>query len=127
MGLGLLTKARLHPIESETDETALPTELTAQPQTRSPSGRRYTTPADVTSTWWIASRPSWRCSNGVRLSRHVSRRANFAGVARYCFLKARMKWLLSVKCQSAAASETLSREPEAVSASAASSRRRRRM
>jgi transposase-like protein len=24
-----LTKARLHPIESETDETALPTELTA--------------------------------------------------------------------------------------------------
>jgi hypothetical protein len=29
MGLGHLTKARLHPIESETDETALPTELTA--------------------------------------------------------------------------------------------------
>ncbi len=29
MGLDLLTKARLHPIESETDETALPTELTA--------------------------------------------------------------------------------------------------
>ncbi|KPI20923.1 hypothetical protein OK006_9405 [Actinobacteria bacterium OK006] len=31
-GLDLLTKARLHPIESESDETALPTELTAQPQ-----------------------------------------------------------------------------------------------
>jgi hypothetical protein len=29
MGLDLLTKARLHPVESETDETALPTELTA--------------------------------------------------------------------------------------------------
>jgi hypothetical protein len=29
MGLDLLTKARLHPIEPETDETALPTELTA--------------------------------------------------------------------------------------------------
>ena len=29
MGLDLLAKARLHPIESETDETALPTELTA--------------------------------------------------------------------------------------------------
>jgi transposase-like protein len=29
MGLDLLTQARLHPIESETDETALPTELTA--------------------------------------------------------------------------------------------------
>ncbi len=29
MGLELLAKARLHPIESETDETALPTELTA--------------------------------------------------------------------------------------------------
>ncbi len=32
MGLDLLAKARLHPVESETDETALPTELTAQPQ-----------------------------------------------------------------------------------------------
>lgn len=32
MGLDLLTKARLHPIESGTDETALPTELTASPQ-----------------------------------------------------------------------------------------------
>lgn len=32
MGLDLLTKARLHPIESETDETARPTELTAWPQ-----------------------------------------------------------------------------------------------
>lgn len=29
MGLDLLAKARLHPIESQTDETALPTELTA--------------------------------------------------------------------------------------------------
>jgi putative transposase len=29
VGLDLLTKARLHPIGSETDETALPTELTA--------------------------------------------------------------------------------------------------
>ncbi|KPI06159.1 IS256 family transposase, partial [Actinobacteria bacterium OK006] len=29
MGLDLLTKARLHPVESETDETVLPTELTA--------------------------------------------------------------------------------------------------
>ncbi|MGW2803039.1 transposase, partial [Streptomyces sp. NPDC001269] len=29
MGLDLLAKARLHPIESETDETTLPTELTA--------------------------------------------------------------------------------------------------
>ncbi len=29
MGLGQLAKARLHPIESETDETVLPTELTA--------------------------------------------------------------------------------------------------
>ena len=29
MGLDLLAKARLHPIESENDETALPTELTA--------------------------------------------------------------------------------------------------
>jgi putative transposase len=29
MGLDLLAKARLHPIESETDETVLPTELTA--------------------------------------------------------------------------------------------------
>jgi transposase-like protein len=29
MGIELLTKARLHPIESETDETAPPTELTA--------------------------------------------------------------------------------------------------
>jgi hypothetical protein len=29
MGLDLLAKARLHPIESETAETALPTELTA--------------------------------------------------------------------------------------------------
>ena len=51
MGLDLLTKARLHPIESESDETALPAELTAQPQNEvSPSDRRYTTPADVTST-----------------------------------------------------------------------------
>ncbi len=48
MGRDLLAKARLHPIESETDDTTPPTELTAQPQTRSPSGRRYTTPADVT-------------------------------------------------------------------------------
>ncbi|MEU5484757.1 hypothetical protein AB0H11_45760 [Streptomyces mirabilis] len=54
MGIDLLTKARLHPIESETDETALPTELTAQPQndiTDRPPSRQYTTPADVTSTW----------------------------------------------------------------------------
>ncbi|WP_435843092.1 transposase [Streptomyces lavendulae] len=29
MGRGLLTKARLHPIESETDEPTIPTELTA--------------------------------------------------------------------------------------------------
>ncbi|WP_037671800.1 transposase, partial [Streptomyces flaveolus] len=29
MGLDLLAKARLHPIESETDDTVLPTELTA--------------------------------------------------------------------------------------------------
>jgi hypothetical protein len=29
MGRELLAKARLHPIESETDETALPTEVTA--------------------------------------------------------------------------------------------------
>jgi hypothetical protein len=29
MGLDPLAKARLHPVESETDETALPTELTA--------------------------------------------------------------------------------------------------
>ncbi|EST35489.1 hypothetical protein M878_05360 [Streptomyces roseochromogenus subsp. oscitans DS 12.976] len=29
MGLDLLAKARLHPIESQTDDTALPTELTA--------------------------------------------------------------------------------------------------
>jgi transposase-like protein len=29
MGLDLLAKARLHPIKSETDETALTTELTA--------------------------------------------------------------------------------------------------
>ncbi|MGW1617437.1 IS256 family transposase [Streptomyces sp. NPDC002285] len=29
MGLDLLAKARIHPIESETDETAMPTELTA--------------------------------------------------------------------------------------------------
>ena len=32
MGLGLLTKGRLHPIESQTDETVVPTRLTAQPQ-----------------------------------------------------------------------------------------------
>ncbi|GHD79986.1 hypothetical protein GCM10010317_101400 [Streptomyces mirabilis] len=36
MRLDLLTKVRLHPIESETDETALPTELTAQPQNEIP-------------------------------------------------------------------------------------------
>lgn len=29
MGLDLLAKARLHPIESETDDTVLPTELTS--------------------------------------------------------------------------------------------------
>jgi putative transposase len=29
MGRKLLAKARLHPIESETDETTLPTQLTA--------------------------------------------------------------------------------------------------
>jgi putative transposase len=29
MALDLLAKARLHPIESEADETVLPTELTA--------------------------------------------------------------------------------------------------
>ena len=29
MGLGLLAKTRLHPIESQTDETIVPTELTA--------------------------------------------------------------------------------------------------
>lgn len=29
MGIELLAKARLHPIESATDETVLPTELTA--------------------------------------------------------------------------------------------------
>ncbi|MBD0839305.1 hypothetical protein [Streptomyces sp. TRM68416] len=34
MGLDLLAKARLHSIESETDDTVLPTELTAQPQRR---------------------------------------------------------------------------------------------
>ncbi|MGV9563043.1 hypothetical protein [Streptomyces sp. NPDC003480] len=33
MGLDPLVKAQLHPIESGTDDTALPTELTAQPQT----------------------------------------------------------------------------------------------
>ncbi|GGW63111.1 hypothetical protein GCM10010503_45200 [Streptomyces lucensis JCM 4490] len=43
MGLDLLAKARLHPIESETDDTVLPTE-----PKRSPRGRQYTTPADVT-------------------------------------------------------------------------------
>ncbi|GAA3494554.1 hypothetical protein GCM10019016_016540 [Streptomyces prasinosporus] len=32
MGRDLPAKARLHPIESETDGTVLPTELTAQPQ-----------------------------------------------------------------------------------------------
>ncbi len=32
MGRELLAEARPHPIESETDETTLPTELTAQPQ-----------------------------------------------------------------------------------------------
>ncbi|CAM5697574.1 Mutator family transposase OS=Streptomyces griseomycini OX=66895 GN=FHS37_006830 PE=3 SV=1 [Streptomyces griseomycini] len=32
MGRRLLAKARLHPIKSETDDTVLPTELTAQPQ-----------------------------------------------------------------------------------------------
>ncbi|MFE4416341.1 hypothetical protein [Streptomyces sp. NPDC056821] len=37
MGLDLLAKTRLHPIESETDETVLPTHQ-----------RRRTTPADVT-------------------------------------------------------------------------------
>jgi hypothetical protein len=31
MGRELLAKARLHPIESETDDTVLPIELTAQP------------------------------------------------------------------------------------------------
>jgi hypothetical protein len=29
MGLDLLAKTRLHPIESQTDETIIPTELTA--------------------------------------------------------------------------------------------------
>ncbi len=29
MGRELLAKARLHPVESQTDETALPTEVTA--------------------------------------------------------------------------------------------------
>jgi hypothetical protein len=29
MGREILTKARLHPIESETDEPSIPTELTA--------------------------------------------------------------------------------------------------
>jgi transposase-like protein len=33
-GRELLTEARLHPIESETDDTVLPTELTAQPRRR---------------------------------------------------------------------------------------------
>ncbi|MBE1496298.1 hypothetical protein H4696_003398 [Amycolatopsis lexingtonensis] len=33
MGRALLARARLHPIGSETDDPALPTELTAQPQT----------------------------------------------------------------------------------------------
>jgi hypothetical protein len=49
MGLDLLAKARFHPVESETDETALTTELTHSLKTRSPSGRRHTTPADVTT------------------------------------------------------------------------------
>ncbi|MFE2492419.1 hypothetical protein ACFXGR_56735 [Streptomyces mirabilis] len=48
MGLGLLTRVRLHPMESETDETFLPTESLHSLKMRSPSGRRYTTPTDVT-------------------------------------------------------------------------------
>lgn len=48
MGRELLAKARLHPIESETNETACPPNSPHSLKTRSPSGRRYTTPADVT-------------------------------------------------------------------------------
>ncbi|MFF3576113.1 hypothetical protein ACFYX7_04270 [Streptomyces mirabilis] len=40
MGLDLLTKARLHPIESETDETAQPQyEITERPSIRHSRGR----------------------------------------------------------------------------------------
>jgi len=80
--------------------------------------------------WSMITRLSRRLARpwaGGRVGRYLWRRANCAGVAWYRFLNARMKWLLSVKCQSAAASDTLSWDPEAVSASAASSRRRRRM
>lgn len=34
MGRERLSKARVHSIESETDDSALPAELTAEPQTR---------------------------------------------------------------------------------------------
>ncbi|MBT2365055.1 hypothetical protein J7E88_06915 [Streptomyces sp. ISL-10] len=45
--LEMLTKARLRPIDGETDDPGLPTELTTQPENGSPSGLRRTTPTDV--------------------------------------------------------------------------------
>src|SRR3954471_14875120 len=48
MELDRPAKARLQPIESETDDTALPAELTALPQNEITGCRQYTTPAVVT-------------------------------------------------------------------------------
>src|SRR4051812_12772740 len=56
----------------------------------------------------------------------VDDRAYSVGVWPYCFLKARMKWLLSANCQWAASSERVGRPYGAVRASRASSSRRRR-
>jgi hypothetical protein len=63
MGLDLLAKARLHPIESETDDTVLPTELTAASKARTPSGRRYATPADVTIGTTTAAERAFSCDS----------------------------------------------------------------
>jgi hypothetical protein len=63
----------------------------------------------------------------ARVAPEASRAADNVLAESLCFLKARMKWLLSAKCQWAASSETLSRPDGAVSATWASSSRRWRM
>jgi hypothetical protein len=48
MGLDLLRRARLHPIESKRTRPSYPPNALHSLKMRSPSGRRYTKPADVT-------------------------------------------------------------------------------
>jgi hypothetical protein len=129
---------------------------TSSPQSVTPADnatRQPRRPTDMADAEWVNPRldgewrtrtvptvwPIWR-RNGCpamrfRSARYhcagppgcVGVRANSAGVRPYWLLKARMKWLLSAKCQRAASSATLGPRPAGVRSSrrACSSLRRR--